>query len=185
MSRNITALFCILTLLAQIFAPIFVTLFFAVSPLQAFFGEHLKAGQETESHSFICPMGIEWKAGSEKYISAVFGGDHHNHHEIKDNMSDMTHHNHANHHDHMDHLSHDGHEMDKDEQKNTPEPCPIEQILIIYSSDVVYKLISLAVLLFLLFFIIKKQSFKHIQLFISRQDLFRLFPQRQAPPSYA
>ena len=123
MLRNITGLFCIFILMVQIFAPALVILFFAVSPIQAFFGDHLKPDQETTHQSFICDMGIEWKEGSQQYISAAFGGshDHHDHSQMQSMPSDHTSHAHHNHMDHskMDHSKHMNHEQMADNHQSS------------------------------------------------------------------
>lgn len=162
MLRNITALLCILTLMVQIFALLFVTLFFAVSPLQAFFGEALKAGQETTKTSFICPMGIEWEEGAEQYLSAVFGGSHHHHHE---NMSvptdiDMHHQEHMREMDHSAHINHNHMTQDTDETK--PEPCPIEKVLIFFTNAALYDAALLGAILFFIFLIFKTPPYKKL-----------------------
>jgi len=187
MLRNITTLFCILTLMVQIFAPFFVTLFFAVSPLQVFFGEYLKAGQETTQNSFICPMGIEWEAGSEQYLSSVFGHNHNHDHSVISSPTDIDmHHDHLHHITEMDHSAHMNHNnMEHNTDETKPEPCPIEQVLMFFASTALYDAALLSIILLIIFFTRQIRPYKVLSFFTSRRDLFNLFPLRQAPPAFA
>ncbi len=148
-----------IALLLQLFFPLLVVIFFAVSPMQFFMGHRAVVGSETTSHSFICPMGIEWQGGSEKYLK-ILGQDHSKH---------------INHHD----MHHDD-DNNKPTQE-TPEPCPIEKTILIVKqfTDNTMNFNSLLLfIIFILLLIIPQKRFLHLL----KQCLLYITPPRHAPP---
>lgn len=152
----------IIALLLQLFAPLLVIIFFSVSPMQFFMGHRAVIGSETTEHSFICPMGIEWQGGSEKYLK-ILGQDHSKH--IQHNHHDM-------HHD-MQH--------DNKNAQETPEPCPIEKTVLIAKQffDNFFCFDNLLyVIAFILLLIIPQKRFVHLL----KRSLFYITPPHHAPP---
>ncbi len=156
--KKIPFIMGIIALLLQLFSPLLVIVFFAVSPMQFFMGHRAVVGSETTQNSFICPMGIEWKNGSEKYLK-ILGQDHSKH---------------INHHD----MHHDNNHKHTQE---TPEPCPIEKTILIVKqfSDNGITLNSLLLfIIFILLLIIPQKRFLHLL----KQSLLYITPPRHAPP---
>jgi hypothetical protein len=150
----------IIALLIQLFAPLLVIVFFAVSPMQFFMGHRAVVGSETTQNSFVCPMGIEWQGGSEKYLK-ILGQDHSQH---------------INHHD----MHHDNNNKHTQE---TPEPCPIEKMLIISKQflDNFFSFNSLLLfIVFILLLIIPQKRFLHLL----KRSLLYITPPRHAPPAF-
>ena len=115
------------------------------------------------SDSFICPMGIEWKAGSEKYLSGM-GVAHH-----QDAHTNMD--------DNKAHQSHGTHSSET--KTKLPQDCPITitltfiQIIVLHSLSVVMIYISFKILRHLFYFKIRV---------VEPLAKYYLYPCKHAPP---
>lgn len=160
----------IFALVIQLLLPIIVILCFAVSPIQFFTGERAVAGFETTTDSFVCPMGIEWRGGSQKYLK-LLGTDHASHAQHKQSANPTDHHNH--------HAMHHTQPADTAESE-TPQPCPIEKLNFLnkkFNTHLLF-IAFFAFIIFAFLWIIPQKQYQHIL----KRFLFYLSPPRQAPP---
>ncbi len=182
-ARLIFAFFAWLALAFQTFPAFFAVLFFAVSPLDALTGA--KAEKITIQGAYICPMGIEWKPGTETVLER-YGFNHAGHSASQSAANDMKHT------DHQHHTMHDMHKMHKadpvsaahapqsSDQKTPYAECPVG----VMSSVAFLTLAALAFIgvcaVYLFGLIILPPPYEK-RLSLS-SFLYRLFPPKNAPP---
>ena len=144
-------------------------LFFAVSPLSVMNGERLsKYDTPTAKDSYICSMGIEWKAGSEHYLPA-YGFNHSAHKNHTQNADNP----------HAGHTMSNNMPMEED-NKTSSTDCPITVSLVIAH------ILSLCMIFCALVICLLPQLLKN-RIFLTKRILspfsqYYLYPCKQAPP---
>lgn len=167
--RILAFIFIIVAFLVKFCTPLLAILFFAVSPLSVMNGERLSVHDTpTTKDGYICPMGIEWKAGSEHYLPA-YGFSHSAHKNIPQNVDNP----------HAGHIM--THDMPmKNDNKTSPLDCPITVSLI------VAHILSLCMVFCALVLCFLPRLLKN-RLFLTKRILesfgqYYLYPCKQAPP---